>query len=149
MEPRSLPIPETATRRTTENGRCYPTRCEAGPRPRSNAVRLSPCLRANRRAALDFFKVGDLNGATIDAALAHRVLQLFHREEGPRGLGGVECVRDNDFVAIVDRAEHLLRAHPVFGLDRREAVVHLPPSVEVRYPVPDDSNGAHHDTPFL
>src|SRR5262249_8509690 len=82
-------------------------------------------------------------GAGIDASVAHCVLQLLHCEEGARGLWRVECVRDDDVVWIVDRAQHLVRSHAVLGLDRREAVVHRLPRVEVRYLVPDDSNGAH------
>jgi hypothetical protein len=43
-------------------------------------------LDAYQRAAFDLVKVGDLNRVGIDARLAHRLLQLRHCEEGPRGL---------------------------------------------------------------
>src|SRR5262249_7269685 len=104
--------------------------------------------QGNERAAFDFLKVGDLKGASIDASLAHCVLQLLHREEVACSLGRVESVGDDDFIGIVDRAQDLVRAHSALGLDRREAVVDLPPSVEVRYPGPDDGNRAHHDPSF-
>src|SRR5438477_8810594 len=38
--------------------------------------------------------------------------------------------------------------HAVIGLDRRETVVHLLPSVEVGNAVADKSNGARHEAPF-
>src|SRR5881394_1099771 len=51
---------------------------------------------------------------------------------------------DGDVVGILDRAQHLVGVHAVLGLDRREAVVHFPPSVEVRNAVADKSNRASH-----